>query len=1386
MSQSSPPPGFPAYPDPQFVVGVGRFGLAVLEEVAETWGWFDRTGADPTIRNLHLFHVASSAGDGELDWRELEKRHLKLAEHAHHGDVPSRAVDLAILRSLGLVRIHDGTYEVGIPEDHGTGEYESGTAGKEADRHLHTYRRRCFRWVQLAPDPLVSADRLHDLKHRMAELDLFVSPILNRVRQGRAPHVLLLGISRMRAWADGRDPSPWRWVHERLAGTSLAEPPHLDISKELKLDGDALVLELHLKAFMADPLDDAWANHRADCLDRKEGSGASPQSEQSKLPKIALPQVAVPLDRDLPSPVDVMELLKVDWATTGWASAQHGPEDVRFELPPYSPFRLGLFDHDSTYPRGGERQIALSDRLKMLGKELHRGLSRLWIDLARSRGGGEDPFVQIAGVAEGVDESVQQSLELLGELLVRRVADSDEDVVELHVDWTTVQKREKRETDTVLPDRPSASLRSLVFESTEAHNEIRAQLENRLSALGLGHPTERSSPVRLLDEIALGVEDVRRPVQPKGPSPGMLRLREKLNQAVHRVYHIDYLRQYRVQETRRPPRLTVFVLADMGDPFARCVTKEATRELHAELHRCLGPIFDDYTSGVNRSLVIIPILSMPHPADAFGGAHLVQNRYEEASILEAVHGFRRWVDGIPQGTRAIPQLFVNGRVTDNATLSLNDAVEQTRDFLSLCMHHRIGQDPFLTTVVCGTADASSFSTFACYTLDAPTRRCREYMASRLGRSGLECIVEGQPECEHPAIESGVEIPDGAALAAAPEGEMCKRLEQKANELSGHVTSLGEPFAKETSPDEMLRTYSPEFLVGLKRQIVAVLRDAERSGGVMDQQIDRVRRDTTGSWLESDRRLQHNSNRYVRKHLVQAGLRRLLVAFKTQSAQFNNHLSGKERSRRDQEREVSRQRSLDDAGVTAAHTWLTGAIEEKPEWKPIEFGHRYALFLAVGYSLPIALFIVGTLDGARMSPLVRVPIITAATGFLALGLWLLTKWLLGRHVKEILEKIQAAVDGLARATVQVVVGEQGPTVSIFSFMKARLHLATALATKGFAQLVAERSLRDGWLVTRMLRSVEAQRLSLTRYAEELGVRPALQPRLRSASGEDDIRDLFSPRTGRDAVHLIKVEQVQEAYDNQFPNPQSLQHALGGMIQASDGFENWRGQALLADTDRILEYGRGVFSEVVTEPQIALPDFDAVAADRIVHFVRQYYANTGFGAEFTGRKGLDPQGIVLTADNTLVYPESMQPHITSAEKLDSSTRSGEGKKGNLLNMMSMLRVKVNPGRVYLTSIAQGIAGHCIANLMRYESFLQRAYMPDGSSFPLTGDFSDAQSVKPVNRLHGQDELKAEFFDAAQYGDAPSARSTKSAISKQPSAPAAPDVSPQSPAVEGESDA
>ena len=127
------------YPAPTIVIGVGRFGLAALERIAEDWESLSTASDDPSLENIRLIYVRPDGDGTEPGWREQESQFVEIARYTGDGDLPSLAVDFMLLRSLGLVRYRNGTYQVAVPHD----------AGFDTDDSDRAVRIRYFSWHEI-------------------------------------------------------------------------------------------------------------------------------------------------------------------------------------------------------------------------------------------------------------------------------------------------------------------------------------------------------------------------------------------------------------------------------------------------------------------------------------------------------------------------------------------------------------------------------------------------------------------------------------------------------------------------------------------------------------------------------------------------------------------------------------------------------------------------------------------------------------------------------------------------------------------------------------------------------------------------------------------------------------------------------------------------------------------------------------------------------------------------------------------------------------------------------------------------------------------------------------------------------------------------------------
>jgi hypothetical protein len=306
-------------------------------------------------------------------------------------------------------------------------------------------------------------------------------------------------------------------------------------------------------------------------------------------------------------------------------------------------------------------------------------------------------------------------------------------------------------------------------------------LLERLADLGLHFGRDELGQHPLFRELSIHPRDL-------DDDARLTDLRRAINEETRHLVSFDHLKTYRQRPTRQPPRLTVYVVGEAREPFARQALRPILRALHQELLRAYGPIFDTTREGFDRALSIVPIIWTPHPADAFGGEHPEANRIEEASILEAVHDLRRWAEALPTSRRCIPQIFINSRVTDAAVLGIEDAISQTRDFLSFQIRNDLGKDAWLREAAVGHRSDDLFSTFTCVQIDFPAERAREYMANRLSRDALARLRQpGRDEDQDLDEEALTSLsPPPEDLLEPPQRRLKKKTATTAKNLSAAV------------------------------------------------------------------------------------------------------------------------------------------------------------------------------------------------------------------------------------------------------------------------------------------------------------------------------------------------------------------------------------------------------------------------------------------------------------------------------------------------------------------------------------------------------------------------------------------------------------------------
>ncbi|MEM8961345.1 MAG: hypothetical protein AAGD38_07710 [Acidobacteriota bacterium] len=1290
-----------------------------------------RCGGDATLRNLRLLYVRSREPDDR--WRELELEHhqsVRVADHVGGNDLPALAARFVVLRTIGLVRHQHGQYQVALPVDHGVVPNPS-FGGDARDPHSSRYlRRRFYTWHDLAPDPIDAAERLFRKVEKLGALDLFVSPLINRVWQGHSPRLLFDALRRCAALLEGRDPSPWPWLRRAFLDTDTAGN---DLRAEVVERSDGGVeLSAENEQELADRFQapmaceegfeealDGWVEPPLERTLWRTWHHKLRRSEELPKLTIALQKPFIPAHEDGPAMFRLdrrildmrnlreaeraeeapllVELLGYDWEAAGWAAGEL--DAPVFDILPLSAFRLGLFDHD---PRPQDVE-SLQLRLAELGRLARQGFARMWVDLRQER--VEETTLSLLDERrrDHGDEALLQSLELLRNLIIEPLTgnvskvDPEPAATESESGAVGVVDRDK---PAPLPEEPSIFLRTLSIDGRGESHDVATQLENRLESLGIGDAAEHGEPWSLLHSAEIDPEVIK--LEAKGADESetakhLAALRQLLNRIVRELLDVHFLTEYRTKPIRRPPRLTIFVTGDMGEPFVRAVFRILLREVHAEPLRAFTPIFESFREGLDRSLANVPHIWMPHPADPFEGAAGEQRRRqrEEGAIINAIQDVRRWVESfIPLTRRRVTQIFVNSRVTDLGVLAFRDAARQTRDFVALEIRNPIHEDRWLRRIATGVPGEDLFASFSCYEIELPGEKAREYLGNRLARELLTRVrgerIDSSPEIELPVAQP----PRREAVLGEARAALRRRTEEEANRLGQSIESTVDA---STTAEMIEKRFGEHLRDRLRAELQRIWEGMANDTGLMDRFIDELRRNGRQALVHAIDEVRERSDRLVENLTATSGLRAVLATLNQLADETRKFLVRSESQRRDDESEVGRQPVPDADTLDGPLAGLRQVAAAKPDLDPMRLGWVVWTLLAFSLAGPLLQMLALAFE-LHEQPNVLEPAlgpfapVTAGVILAVLG-GLYLRYYMDRMVR----RVRQAIDGFREAVASLVRGpadsEGRRTPSLRSFFDTRLALAATLVDRGYALRVHERALGDRALGRRMVRSVDVQLDRLHKQAEDLGVRPAF------AVDEENLDGLFAGRDGQSLDTLVSPDAVAELFIRRFTSGRDLDREVPALIAATGGLSRWRAAAVLADTRAILATTRRHFTDLVDQTAADQHQLRDEIGRRLVEFVAKLFANIGFGAKFIGSEGLDPDGMQVLADAALVLHPDLEVVFETAR--------GQSDLPVTTRTMRVVPCHVRPNAAYMLSLAQGLRPHIIRNLRRYESFHERTF-------------------------------------------------------------------------------
>lgn len=1206
------------YPEPTLVVGLGRVGLAVLERLGEDWSGLRALNPDPALRNLRLLHVSARTDgptrdrdalcDFGLAWQRNELHVRALVRNMGEGDLPDRALDLAILRACGLLRFCDGQYQVAEPYQAGVAEVphvdiaavfgEPATEPGESaagGEHLIARPVRCrsVRWLTLAADPMIALDVLGELRRTQVALDQMLGRVVFRIRAGHSPVLLLSVLGRAMAWLSGRDPSPWSWIRD----ASRDVHPH-------------------------------WPQATAGCEGTVEiscppspGSSYFPSAPQKDW-ILRIPAPFVPTDGDMMTPWpkshDVM-LAHDQFDFFGLDRNKVGADTHVVRVLPMAEWEHGFYDNDSTNwyetastPGSGEAGGVpfapiqhFEIRLKQLGRLTEQGMVRLWDSLhkGQSQKSTDDDFATRR--AEGIDKSVTQCIEILGDTVIRSalmremhngapwlVLDlpgegpfNHDQMVDLavagklhaasmvqkngHEGWlaitnvpalSTMLQAGPRSDMCLPPGRPdlrepwhlprhaSSELRKRAWEdpADPVAGQLGALLD-RLAALGHGFAHEAPPHFPLLREVELEPWDVAgdlvadahdRLPESELETAGQKRLRTTVAKLAGELFNLDELRAWRELPSRRAPRLVVFVVADLSEPFARSALPTTLRMLHYSLSQTLGPVFVAHRSGLDRALHIQPLLTFPNPANP--GANLPRNeaRAQEALILEALHIVRRKLEVAPPEATNVAHVMLVSRVTDNAVSHLDRTVETIRDYVTLMARNELvteqngteGREGQLAELFLGRQRRDLFATFSITMAEVPESHLRWYFANRMARRLMSELADDGQTSGSPPLAIG--------RTAEEEGKPRQPLIDCARKATGQIAALcdvagteiaktfGYDFDVATDGESFARgwidgkeAYAGPNCVAEDKKVFEQWRRLTDERSPVERFFSELRVGSNKIAQAQVATAQHDVDEEIREAAAKMrGVGSILAALERQVDDKDRRVATVVDDMR-RLRESCRNHGIPDTGKLAGTRQdVVEMARLKPDAEALRSVSLLWLPVVAVIGTPLFQALAQAIDLPKRPNGLEWLIGVHAAWPSALVLGSLLIWLLHRHLKKRTDKVREAIAAHQDQARHLFVSERVGNEAEFQkstefgrgtaqgFLQSRLSLVEEIAWYFYSSTTRAAAARDRKDAGRLQRSVKASQKALQSASERNGIRELRAGTVRSLAEEDTSRYL----------------------------------------------------------------------------------------------------------------------------------------------------------------------------------------------------------------------------------------------------------------------------------------
>jgi type IV secretory pathway VirB2 component (pilin) len=1336
---------------PTLVVGLGRFGLACLEEIHDAWALDQGLDDDPSRSNLRLVwaHGGQDGKDGvsASAWRGADDVVATLAHRLGVGELPTRMLDFLLLRTLGVVRLRGRTFELAEPEllgvqsgNHvvdvgvanlrGTAEpvlpvaargwpgvglstslsEGDGAVGAGVEAGKLAFRRVRLRWTCLGHDPVEAAHRVADLRRQRGPAESFIGSMLETIHDGRLPQSLQAAWLRCLSWREGLDPSPWQWQDDADAGhfgESTGDEPASAPTDDVDLAATAP--------------GDAWSRWEA-----------AFQIAPAEPPRDGCPRIAVlredpsrfayhqNMERSALRPPDPRMWL----GASGLSSSGLRSRDVgRLRVIPARWATHGLYDrsHDLDFARTGPGSTAhLAERFKVASELAEAGLLRLWNALRAEAGTSDERFH-----ADGSEETVEgraelsESVHFLGEVVVA-AAVAREAQGDPQTKAPLLQTSEHQQDPWVdgddLPPLPSERLRRATARRAVAHGGEQDAFERRLASLGLADAAQgreqrvftehRFSPDDFKPNASIDETQINDPR--RFEHPALLDLRADVQRVLSQLFHVQHLRQVRVERSGPPP-LQVFVLADLGEAFGRRALATVLDEIAAEAARALRPLVLSEQGALPNGIRVLPVVWLPNPSapdQSFGHQAADQTgalsrAAREAILLDAVQAVQRRQARLPLAHRVIRQLFFNGRTTDAGIFGRRDAVRQTRDFLRLCSRYDLHADEGLRRLFQVAQQDGTLATFACRAIEVPTRQIERYGANLLARRTIDALATSQV-----LASVDIEVPDLASaeeLVAQTVAETTKAFVAVADAARAEVKAKGPSrYDHEVRSEVVEAAYDARYEAALANDLGGRWRASVESGGRFTEQLHAVRK-ASGDHAELrvvDVRRLHDEG--MSRYAPSQGLDHLRARWQSEARSARVVAAEREddRAKRESAMSGSRPPVRLEGRLASGFEAVRRAAAAKPAWNPVAHALvGMAVFVPwLAAALPWSVSLALGLDksGGPLEVVLAVvgPIVVGAAALF--GLLAFARHVLTAYAKA----IEAAVDALGTDVAGVLHGDehQGPW-SFSRFVIHRIRMLGALAAHRLADRVTEVYETDVDELERARRALLAQRTVLEREVESMGVR-----RAGAAGAPEDVRGMLSSIAGN--YQLVDVGAAVAHVTASFSKPSDLSNVTQRMLRTVVEVERWRTGGLVAAPEAwtraarpLLERGEG--------PLVLQESVGRTAVDRLSEFLAESPSHLGFGADYDGREGFESEPVAEVAPGELIGDAGVLRELWAA--VESGSRS----------ITTPLRPRPLPkfptDIVIALRATVGIPVSAVRNTRRYESDLDRASASPRARFP-----------------------------------------------------------------------